>query len=33
MSDVRRIVIVASGIIGVMVLLFLVIDLLGIVRI
>jgi hypothetical protein len=32
-SDVRRIVIVAGGIIGVMVVLFLVIDLLGIVRI
>lgn len=32
-TDVRRIVIVASGIIGVMVLLFLAIDLLGIIRI
>jgi hypothetical protein len=32
-SDVRRIVLVASGIIGVMVVLFLLIDLLGIVRI
>lgn len=32
-SDVRRILIVASGIIGIMVVLFFVIDLLGIVRI
>lgn len=31
-SDVRRILIVAGGIIGIMVVLFLVIDLLGIVR-
>jgi hypothetical protein len=32
-SDVRRIVIVASGIIGIMLVLFVVIDVLGIVRI
>jgi hypothetical protein len=32
-SDVRRIVIVASGIIGIMVVLFVLIDVLGIVRI
>lgn len=32
-SDVRRIVIVAGGILGIMVLLFLVIDVLGIIRI